>query len=149
MIYIYQNEINEVPATCSRNNLDGGPVYLWSMIHKLTFQSWNFIPYRIPPSTTYKPGYDLFCINSDNSLPESLTGNTGCESGDTICNIHLIPGEYWVRIYSQTSTTNLNPQQTDELVYETMGLMVGVNENEPITYSGNSDIFIVYNEDND
>jgi len=106
---------------------------------------WNFLPYRIPPSTTYEPGYDLFCMNVNYSVPESLTGNTDCNS----CNIHLIPGEYWVRIYSQSSLTNLDPSLTDELVYETMGLMVGVNQNEPITYQGDDDVFILYNEDND
>jgi hypothetical protein len=148
MIYINQDETNQVPVVCSRNNLSSGDVYLWSMTHKLTFQTWNFIPYRIPPTTTYKPGYDLFCITVDNSLPQTFTGNTSC-SGSTSCNIHLIPGEYWVRIYSQSSNTNLNPDLSLELVYETMGLMVGTNQNDPITYSGNSDVFIVYNEDND
>ena len=145
MIYINQNQQNQVPATCSRNNLSSGNVYLWDMEHKLTGQLWRFIPYRVPPNTTYSPGYDLFCITVDDTQAESLTGNTGC----TICNVHLIPGEYYVNIYAQTSITNLNPQQTEELVYQTQGLMVGVNQNVPVTYSGNTDIFIVYNEDND
>jgi hypothetical protein len=145
MLYINQSQLTQVPATCSRNNINGGGVYLWEMIHKLTGQYWSFIPYRIPPITTYQPGYDLFCITVDDTQPESLTGNTVC--GD--CNVHLIPGEYWVRIYSQTSTTNLFFAFADELVYETIGNVVGVNQNEPVTYSGTSDIFIVYNEDND
>jgi hypothetical protein len=145
MLYINQNQQNEVPATCSRNNIDGGGVYLWEMIHKLTLREYYFIPFRIPPSVTYAPAYDLFCILVDDSLPESLTGNTIC--GD--CNVHLIPGEYWVKIYAQSSSTNLNPTLSDELVYETQGLLVGVNQDIPVSYSGNSDIFILYNEDND
>lgn len=148
MVYIEQNQSNQVPVVASRNNPDNSAnYYLWSLTHKLTFQAWRFIPYRIPPTTTYKPGYDLFCITVDETIPQHLTGNTSC-TGVTSCNVHLIPGEYYVKIYSQSSNTNLDPNLADYLVYETMGLMVGINQEIPITYSGNSDIFIVYNEDN-
>jgi len=145
MLYINQGQLTQVPATCSRNNIYGGPVYLWDMEHKLTGQKWSFIPFRIVPITSYEPGYDLFCITVDDSIPHSLTGNTLCGS----CNVHLIPGEYYVNVYSQTSTTNLLPANAEELVYQTQGLVVGTNQNEPVTYEGTSDIFIVYNEDND
>lgn len=146
MIYITQNQQNQVPVVCERNTLvSGATTYLWSMTHKLSFQSWKFLPYKVVPSVSYEPGYDLFCITADDSIPQSLTGNTTCSS----CNVHLIPGEYYVKIYAQSSNTNLNPNLADELVYETMGLLVGVNQNNPITYSGNADVFIVYNEDNE
>ena len=150
MIYIIQNITNQVPVVVERNNPDmSDDVYLWEMKHKLTLETWYFIPYKIIPSVTYKPGYDLFCIKSNLSAPQVLTGATGCETGNTVCNVHLIPGEYYVKIYSQSQANNLNPLLSDYLVYETQGLLVGINQDIPITYSGNSDIFIVYNEDND
>lgn len=145
MIYIYQNQQNDVPATCDRNMLGEYDYFMWEMVHKLTFQKWCFIPYEIPYSTPYYPAYNLFNINVDDSTPQSLTGNT--TSGTT--NVHLIPGEYWVRIWAQDSPTNLNPENADELVYEVIGMMLGTNQNTPDAYSGNSDVYIVYNPDND
>ena len=145
MIYIYQNEQNNVPAVCDRNMLGVYDYFMWEMVHKLTFQSWSFIPYEIPYTSTYYPAYNLFNIDVDNSIPESLTGNT--TSGTT--NVHLIPGEYWVRVWAQDSPTNLNPNNADELVYEVIGMVVGTNTLTPDAYSGNSDVFIVYNPDND
>lgn len=145
MVYIYQNQQNDTPAVCDRNMLGVYDYFLWEMTHKLTFQKWTFIPYEIPYTTDYYPGYNLFTINVDDSIAQSLTGNT--TSGST--NVHLIPGEYWLKIYAQDSPTNLNPNNASELVYQQIATLVGTNQNEPITYSGNSDIFIVYNEDND
>jgi hypothetical protein len=148
MIYINQGELNEAAAVASRNKtLTGNVTYLWSMQHKLSGRRYRFIPFRILPATTYPPGYDLFCITIDDSIPESLTGNTIC--GD--CNVHLIPGEYYLKIYEQLSTTNLNPQLSYDVVYETIVNVVGTNQNNPVTYSGTSDgdVFIIYNADND
>lgn len=146
MIYINQSQQNDVPAVCSRNSTLTGTVYwLWSATHKLTLRSYKFVPYRIPPNTDYSPSYDLFNINVNDSIPESLTGNT--ISGTT--NVHLIPGEYYVRCYQQTTNSNLNPLLSDGVVWESMMTCVGDNQNEPITYSGQSDVFIVYNENND
>lgn len=146
MIYIRQSFENTVPATCSRNLIDEtANVFLWEMEHKLTAQHWEFIPFMYPWGTQYLPGYNLFDIIVDDTLPQSLTGNTS--SGTT--NVHLIPGEYYVRIYGQTSTTNLNPLLATEVVYETQGLVVGVNKNIPTSYSGETDVFIMYNPDND
>jgi hypothetical protein len=114
------------------------------MYHKLSGQVWRFIPYRIPPSVSYSPAYDLFGLTIDDSIPESLTGNTGATS----CNIHAIPGEYYVKIYEQVSSTNLNPALSYDVVYETIFNVVGINQNTPISYSGTPDIFIIYNENN-
>jgi hypothetical protein len=146
MIYLNQNQLNQVPATCSRNGFLMDPDYLWVVTHKLTGRVWRFIPYRIPPSTDYKPGYDLFCINVSETLPEVLTGSTSCSNTSTL---NLYPGEYFIKIYEQYSESNLIPGEADDIVYETIMWVVGVNQNQPITYSGNSDIFIVYNENND
>ncbi len=146
MIYLNQNELNQVPATCSRNGFLMDPEYLWVATHKLSGRVWNFIPYRIPPTTDYKPGYDLFCINVSQTLPEVLTGSTNCSNTSTL---NFYPGEYYIKIYEQYSNTNLDPSDADDVVYETIMWVIGVNQNQPITYSGTSDIFILYNEDND
>lgn len=149
MLYATQDINNVVPVTASRNNLNGGNVYLWSVTHKLSFQSWRYIPYRILPSTTYAPGYDEFCFDIDLNVPQVLTGATGCSSGDTITNVHLIPGEYFVKIYAQTSNSNLNPNLADEVVWEGLMTITGeFNDTTPVTYSGTSDIFIIYNANN-
>ena len=146
MIYLNQGEENQAAVVASRNKQLGGNVtYLWSMMHKLTGQKWRFIPFRVPPTVNYSPSYDLFCIKIDDTLPQSLTGNTVC--GD--CNVHLIPGEYYIKIYEQLSTTNLDPALSYDVVNETIVNVVGTNKNIPTSYSGNSDVFIVYNEDND
>lgn len=145
MIYAYQNQLNTLHVVCSRNKTLANPTYLWSVSHKLTLQSWKFIPYRELPSVDYEPGYDQFCVTINDSIPQSFTGNTTCPS----CNVHLIPGEYYIKIYQQTSATNLNPNLADGVVYETLMNVVGVNQNIPTSYSGTSDTYILYNPDND
>lgn len=145
MIYLYQDQNNQVPAVCSRNGFLMDPAYLWVITHKLTGTMWNFIPFRIPPTTDYKPGYDLFCIQVSGGT-QVYTGATSCSN---TVNLDLIPGEYYINIYEQYSPSNLNPNNADDIVYETLMFVIGVNQNQPITYSGTSDIFILYNEDND
>jgi len=146
MVYLNQGSVNQSAFVASRNKQLGGNVtYLFSMLHKLSGQRWRFIPYRVPPSVNYSPSYDLFCINIDDSIPQSLTGNTTCGK----CNVHLIPGEYYVKIYEQLSSDNLDPQYSYDVVNETLVNVVGTNKNIPTSYSGDSDVFIVYNADND
>lgn len=142
MIYLNQGDNNTVTATCSANKmLTGTPTYLWAMRHKLTNQSWKSIPYKIPPSVDYNPTYDLFTIKVDNSIPEVYTAST---SANTV-NLHLIPGQYFVKIYEQQSTTNLNPNYSYDVVYEGIAEVIssGTSTTE-VSYSGTSDIFIVY-----
>ena len=146
MVYLNQGQLNQASFVASRNKqLTGNVTYLFSMMHKLSGQKWRFIPYRTVPSVDYEPSYDIFCITIDDSRTESLTGNTSC----TRCNVHLIPGEYYVKIYEQSSTTNLDPMLSFDVVNETLVNVVGTNKNIPTSYSGNSDVFIIYNSDND
>lgn len=147
MIYVEQNQTNQVPMVCTRNNLDlTYNTYLFHANHKLTNRSYYFIPFRVIPDVDYTPSYDLFCITVNTAIPQSLTGNTTCGS----CNVHLIPGEYYVKVYSQTTNSqNLNPNLSQELVYQTMMTVVGVNQNTPVSYSGDTDVFILYNPYND
>lgn len=146
MIYLNQLENNQAAAVCSRNKtLSGNVQYLWSMSHKLSGKQYRFIPYRLQPSVSYSPAYDIFCIDVDETIPQVLTGATSC--GET--NVHLIPGEYYLKVYEQYSTSNLNPMLSHDVVYETLVNVIGTNQNIPVSYSGTSDIFIVYNAEND
>ena len=142
MIYLNQGENNLVTATCSANKmLTGNPTYLWSMRHKLTNKSWKSIPYAVPSSVDYNPTYDEFTIKVDESEPEVYTAST---SANTV-NLHLIPGQYFVKIYEQQSTTNLNPNYSYDVVYEGIATVrsSGTSTTE-VSYTGTSDIFIVY-----
>lgn len=146
MIYLDQNQNNQASAVCSRNKtLVGNVIYLWSMSHKLSNKQYRFIPYRLQPTVSYSPAYDIFCIDIDESIPEVLTGATSC--GET--NVHLIPGEYYLKVYEQYSSSNLNPMLSHDVVYETLVNVIGINQSIPVSYSGNSDIFIIYNAEND
>lgn len=143
MIQIQRGEMNNLVATCSRNKtLTGSVTYLWSMTHKLTNKNWKFIPFRVPPDVNYAPSYDLFVLNVDYSLPEVFIGTS---SGNT-ANIHLIDGQYFVKIYEQYSPTNLNPQLSHDVVYEGIADLnySGSPQNQIVSYSGGSDVFIVY-----
>jgi hypothetical protein len=73
-------------------------------------------------------------------LPPSTSANTA--------NLHFYPGEYYIKIYEQQSTSNLNPALSFDVVYETIMNVVGTNQNIPTSYSGTPDIFIIYNSDN-
>jgi hypothetical protein len=144
MVQIQKGEFNNVVATCSRNKmLTGNVTYLWSMTHKISKQNWKFLPYRVPPSVPYAPSYDEFTMNVDDSTPEVFTAST---SANTV-NLHLIEGQYFVKIYEQLSTTNLNPQLSYDVVYEGTATVnfSGSPQNEIISYSGASGIFKVYN----
>lgn len=148
MIYLNQGENNLAAAVCSRNKWLTGPVvYLWSMSHKLSQQKYRFIPFIVPPSYSFNPPYDVFCINIDDSIPQVLTGATSC--GET--NVHLIPGEYDLKVYEQSASMsgNTNPSLAYDVVYETLVNVVGVNGYNPTVWSGTSNTYVIYNADND
>jgi len=140
---IILNEGNNLAAaTCSRNKqLTGSVCYLWSLKHKLSGQTWRFVPYQLPTDVNYAPGYDFFSIKIDNNEPEFLTGAT--MTGQT--NVHLIDGEYYVKIWEQSSSicNNLNPNYAYDVVYETIGI-VNYAIPEPVSYSGTTNIYKIY-----
>lgn len=139
MIWIYEGQ-NESPATCSRNATLTNPYYLWVMEHKLSGQEFNFVPYRIIPSVSYPPGYDLFSIKVDLGSAQVLTGAT--TTGQT--NVHLLDGEYYLSIY-ETPTQTLTIPSVDNLVYQaiTQVVLSGASET-PVAYSGTSSVFKIY-----
>jgi hypothetical protein len=141
MIYLIEGQ-NTPAATCSRNkSLTGSVSYLWSMKHKLSGQIWRFVPYQLPPTLT-NPSYDLFSVKIDYDNVEVLTGAT--TTGQT--NVHLIEGEYWLKIYEQSSTMsgNLNPSLAYDYVYETIVDVSMSASTKPISYSGTTDIYKIY-----
>jgi hypothetical protein len=145
MIYIYQNQYQNVSGSCSRNTDLQDPYYLWNMEHKLSGKVYDFIPYEVPYTTDYKPSYDLFNIGVVFTDPQVLTGAT--MTGQT--NIHLIPGEYFLTVRSQTSSSNLDPELSGEIVFQTLVNVVGTNQNVPISYEGEDDVFIIYDPENE
>lgn len=144
MIQLQRGELNNMVATCTRNkSLSGNVTFLFSFSHKLTKQSWKFIPFRVPPSLNYSPSYDLFTVNIDYTSPEVFTASTSANTA----NVHLLDGDYFVKIYEQYSTTNLNPQLSYDVVYEGTSRVYfsGSPENELISYTGGSEVFKIYN----
>lgn len=141
MIYLQPNSSNQVFVTCSRNKNLSNPTYLWTIRHKLSAQRWQFIPYKVPPANqTYLPAYDSFIINTYSGTAENFIA-----SGGTEVNLHLLNGEYYLKIYEQLSTTNLNPALAYDVVYE--GMIVNnweINNEEPPVYTGTSEVFIIY-----
>lgn len=142
MIYLIEGQ-NNAAATCSRNKtLTGSVSYLWSMKHKLSGQVWRFVPYQIPADVPYTPGYDLFSIKINLNIPEVLTGAT--MTGQT--NVHLIDGEYYVKIWEQSSSLsgNTNPMSAHDVVYETIADVSYSASTSPISYSGTGDTYKIY-----
>jgi hypothetical protein len=87
----------------------------------------------------YEPSKDLFYISIDDTSPEVLIG-----SATTICNIHLIPGEWYLKIYEQYSTTNLQPSQSYDVVYEGMLIVTSDDPIGTLNYTGTTEAVIIY-----
>jgi hypothetical protein len=141
MLYLQPEAQNQVFVTCSRNKNLSNPTYLWTIRHKLSAQKWQFIPYKVPSSVQgYLPAYDSFLIDVYSGTAENFIA-----SGGTEVNLHLLNGEYYLKIYEQLSSTNLNPSLAYDVVYE--GMMVvnwEINNEEPPMYTGTSEVFIIY-----
>lgn len=141
MIQIQTSGVTTFPATCSVNSTLSNPYYLFDFEHKLSNEHWYVIPYMEPWSTSYPPQWNLFNISVDLSQPQSLTGNT--LSGDT--NVWLIPGEYYMRVYQQTSASNLNPALSQGMVYATMAKVDDYCD--PVeNWSGETDQWVIYDD---
>lgn len=142
MIVLEIGQLNNVSEICSRNSELDSPVYLWSFYHKLSSQTWRVIPYQTPWAESYKSMFDTFNIGIYYDSPQSLTGNTN--PNDT--NVHLIEGDYWISIYEQKSTTNLDPTKSFNKVVETFGYVVPTNTTNP-TYGSTIYEYKVYEND--
>lgn len=144
MIFLEKNTYNEAVATCSRNKQLNSPTYLWSMRHKLSNQSWRFIPYQLPSQVNYAPSYDVFYINIDFSSPQTYI-YSGSSVNDAV-NVHLIDGEYFVKVYEQLSPSNLNPSLSYDVVWEGTARVNSADEpsQQIVSYSAATSTFKVY-----
>jgi len=143
MIILQQNTNNQFPATVSMNVTISNPVYLFEFQHKLSNEFWYIIPYKVPTAYS-KPSYDLFNMAVDFNTPESFTNNTA-----TSGNLHLIPGEYLVRVFQQTSTSNLDPLLSQGEIYQILAKVDATDiicTPEPPYEGGFDDEWIVYDE---
>lgn len=141
MIVLNIGENNEVFEPASRNKELNNPTYLFSFYHKLSGQTWRVIPYVGDWTNDYTSRFDTFRIKIDYDTPQSLSGNT--TSGST--NVHLIEGDYWISIYEQISTTNLDPSKSFNKVIETFGYVVPETTTNP-TYEGDNYEYKIYEQ---
>lgn len=142
MVILEQENNNVAFVTCSRNKSLPSPTYLWTMRHKLSQRSWRFIPYALPSVVSgYEPAYDAFEISSFSGTSEVLIGTSA-----TTVNLHFLAGEYYLKIYEQVSPINLNPATAYDVVYEGMVVVNSSTPTQTTSYSGTSNIFIVYGE---
>jgi hypothetical protein len=80
----------------------------------------------------YSNKYDVFEFKTDKSQPEVFIS-----SGITDCNIHLEDNnQYWLGIYEQISTSNLNPLLSNEKLLSSLAFIF-VNQSN-IYYTGSS-----------
>lgn len=139
MIVLNIGENNFIYEPASRNKELSSPTYLFSFYHKLSGQTWRVIPYVADWTADYPSRFDIFNIGISYETPQSLIGNTG----KTDTNIHLIEGDYWVSIYEQKSTTNLDPSKSFNKVIETFGYVVPQTTTNP-TYEGDNYEYKIY-----
>jgi len=84
-------------------------------------------------------GGSLTLINTGGT---TLTGAT--TTGQT--NVHLIDGEYYIKIWEQSSSMsgNTNPSLAYDVVYETIGVVNYSASTTPISYTGTTNIYKIY-----
>lgn len=142
MIILTSNTNNELYISASRYKTLNDPTYLFAFYHKQSANTYYVIPHKKPSTETYRERFDTFYINIDSSIPESLTGNT--TSGST--NVHLIEGDYWLSIYEQFSTSNLNPLYSYDRCVEEYARVNVITTDTP-TYSNDNYKYKIYNKD--
>ena len=98
MLQINKAETKTWYLTLTEKTTVSNPTYLFSLTHRLTNVSYNFI---LTDTSSYTERYNAF------ELTEGTT-------------VTLDAGEYIYKIYAQTSPTNVNPDLANELVEEGM-----------------------------
>ena len=98
MLQINKAETKTWYLTLTEKTTVSNPTYLFSLTHRLTNVSYNFI---LTDTSSYTERYNAF------ELTEGTT-------------VTLDAGEYIYKIYAQTSPTNVNPELANELVEEGM-----------------------------
>ena len=96
MLQINKAETKTWCLTLTEKTTISNPTYLFSLTHRLTNVSYNFI---LTDTSSYVERYNAF------ELTEGTT-------------VTLDAGEYLYKIYAQSSPTNLNPDLANEVVEE-------------------------------
>lgn len=96
MLQINKAESKNWYLTLTEKTTISNPYYLFSLKHRLTAVEYNFL---LTDISSYKERYNEFAITE----------------GATVT---LDAGEYFYRIYAQTSSNNTNPELANELVEE-------------------------------
>jgi hypothetical protein len=134
MIYITQNSNNQIFVNVSEYKTLSSPTYLWVLQNAQSSVKTYFIPRNITTTfpSMYSNKYDVFEFKTDKSQPEVFIS-----SGITDCNIHLEDNnQYWLGIYEQISTSNLNPLLSNEKLLSSLAFIF-VNQSN-IYYTGSS-----------
>jgi hypothetical protein len=110
MLQIIKGETKYWFLTLTEKTTIANPTYLFSITHRLTNTTTNFI---VADVSNYKERYNKF------SVSEGTTFDV-----DT--------GEFLYRVFAQISTTNLNPDLANELVEQ--GILKVNNLESPTVY---------------
>jgi len=134
MIYITQNATNTIMVNVSQYKELSSPTYLWALQNAQSGVRTTFIPRNITnvyPSF-YANKYDVFQFNTNKSEPQVFIA-----SGSTDCNIHLLDNnEYWLGIYEQVSSTNLQTSLSHDKLLSSLSFIF-VSEDDTY-YTGNT-----------
>jgi len=126
MIYITQNSNNKIFVDVSKFKSLSNPTYLWSLRNAQSDVRTTFIPRNITSTypSKYANKYDIFEFNTYKDQTEILI-----TTGGTNCNLHLNDNnEYWLGIYEQVSSTNLDPMKSHDKLLASLAFIF-VNEN--------------------
>lgn len=134
MIYIQNNAQNQIWLPINEWSSLSNPTYLFQLQNSQGRDSVFFIPENITSSVSnqYAGKYLVFGFNTIISQPQNFVFSTG-----NPCNIYLKnENQYWLFIWEQTSTTNLNPLQSYNKVFNELAFAFLPDDN--VYYTGNT-----------
>jgi hypothetical protein len=110
------------------------PTYLWVLQNSQSGVKTSFIPRNVSNSypSSYSNKYDVFEFDTIKTSPEVFIA-----TGATMCNIHLQDNnQYWLGVYEQISSTNLNPQLSHNKLLSSLAFIFVSEDNT--YYTGNT-----------
>lgn len=130
MILIAKGQSNVLALTLTEKTTIPVPVYLFEFTGTQAKVAKTFIA---PDTSQFKERYNLFTV-IEKSNPNPLAGE-----------VELTEQDFWqYRVFAQTSGTNLDPEQADELVETGILYVTGEGANE-YQYNGQPINAFVYN----
>jgi cell division septation protein DedD len=134
MVYIQNNAQNQIWLPINEWSSLSNPTYLFELQNSQGRDRVFFIPENITSSVSnqYAGKYLVFEFNTIISQPQNFVFSAG-----NPCNIYLInENQYWLYIWEQTSTTNLNPLQSYNKVFNELAFAFLPEDN--VFYTGNT-----------